>query len=668
MEDSSSSAAYDKPLEPPPPATPTSAYHLHPRREPFDHGLLPIPKLIFTDGVQALSHLKSALLSSDSDHRVNLDTLARVLQIPIEQARLIIETISSVLHDESDPLLKAGVSREIDAIGVNVFDLLIVLYIQSYKRLLPKGHRDSASVADVWPSTSAFDGFLSALSPLQLVRSNSRRFIPSQADEEAHQLSYLQKHIGNILSLLADSTEGEGDDSLVLSMDKFEHLGFLVYFGEKGIAKIPLSQITPFFANSDPDMPAAPVPASQVLDWLLQSISSTQEHIADRVSPKENGPSSSDQDVQMADVGTTMKPSSSPRGPSFIEGVSKSSCVKQASDHKGTSVKHNQSGLKLLEVASLLLALFVQVVNCHESVIYILAPLKYATVYGCSDATIVIGAVGKYDAVHVSVKTVILLQAIRVEHCERVHLITAARRICIANCRECVFFLGVNQQPLIVGDNHKLQVAPYNTFYSQLGEHLNQVGIDPNINRWDESIALGAVDPHDSLSHPAGVSDAQAESATRVDPDQLTDLVDLLIPNWLEGEQSGSTKDNPFPLPDTYLASKQKKAKSLEEVKQILKESQLEENRKRELSSALHSCFKDWLYGNVWFNAECLHGDISFPSIVYPTIILFVMAIVVLHNVPLSDYSLRQAISASSTAYTVNNNQGRTTMAMTDSE
>ncbi|XP_042004249.1 TBCC domain-containing protein 1-like [Salvia splendens] len=571
MEDSSSSAAYDKPLEPPPPATPTSAYHLHPRREPFDHGLLPIPKLIFTDGVQALSHLKSALLSSDSDHRVNLDTLARVLQIPIEQARLIIETISSVLHDESDPLLKAGVSREIDAIGVNVFDLLIVLYIQSYKRLLPKGHRDSASVADVWPSTSAFDGFLSALSPLQLVRSNSRRFIPSQADEEAHQLSYLQKHIGNILSLLADSTEGEGDDSLVLSMDKFEHLGFLVYFGEKGIAKIPLSQITPFFANSDPDMPAAPVPASQVLDWLLQSISSTQEHIADRVSPKENGPSSSDQDVQMADVGTTMKPSSSPRGPSFIEGVSKSSCVKQASDHKGTSVK---------------------VVNCHESVIYILAPLKYATVYGCSDATIVIGAVGK---------------AIRVEHCERVHLITAARRICIANCRECVFFLGVNQQPLIVGDNHKLQVAPYNTFYSQLGEHLNQVGIDPNINRWDESIALGAVDPHDSLSHPAGVSDAQAESATRVDPDQLTDLV---IPNWLEGEQSGSTKDNPFPLPDTYLASKQKKAKSLEEVKQILKESQLEENRKRELSSALHSCFKDWLYasGNIR-QLYCLHGE-----------------------------------------------------------
>ncbi|KAL0337999.1 UNVERIFIED_CONTAM: hypothetical protein Scaly_2075000 [Sesamum calycinum] len=530
MTDSTTTA--ELPTEPPPTSTPTSVAatcHLYPRREPFDHGLLPIPKLIFTDGTQTLSNLKSTLLSSSSNQRVNSDTLARVLQIPIGHARLLIETMSSVLHDDSDPLVKACAPDEIDEIGVNVFDLLVFLYIQSYKRLLPKGHKDSAAVADVWPSTSAFDGFFvcpfsvaAFYYPLQLVRSNSRKFMPSQADEQAHQLSYLQRHIGNILSLLADSAEGEADESLVLSMDKFEHLGFLIYFAEKGSAKVPMSQIAPFFANSDPDMPAAPVPASQVLHWLLENISSTMEYIADRVSQKENGPgTSSDQDVQMGDAATSsLKPSSSTKGPSFIEGISKSSYVKQASDLKGTSVK---------------------VANCHESVIYVLAPLNYATVYGCSDATIVIGAVGK---------------AIRVEHCERVHLITAARRICIANCRECLFFLGVNQQPIIVGDNHKLQVAPYNTFYKQLEEHMNQVGIVPNINRWDEPVALGLVDPHDSLSHPAGVSDVQAESAARLDPDHYTDFV---IPNWLESEQAGSTKDNPFPLPDAYLASQQKK-------------------------------------------------------------------------------------------------------------
>ncbi|XP_073045837.1 uncharacterized protein [Primulina eburnea] len=557
-----------------PPSTPVAVtYYLHPRREPFEHGLLPIPKLIFTDGTQTLSQIKSALLSSDSNHRVSSETLSRVLQVPIDHARLLLETLSSVLHNDSDPLVNARAPQDIDEIGVNVFDLLVFLYIQSYKRLLPKGHKDSAAVADVWPSTSAFDGFLSALSPLQLVRSNSRRFMPSQADEEAHQLSYLQKHIGNILSLLSDSVEREDNESIVLSMDRFEHLGFLIYFGEKGSERIPLGQNTPFFANSDPDMPDVPVPASQVLDWLLQNISTTLEHIADRVSPKENVPNNfSDQDVPMADINTSSaKPSSSPRGPSFIEGVSKSSVVKQASDLKGTSVK---------------------VVNCHESAIYILAPLRYATVYGCSDATIVLGAIGK---------------AVRVEHCERVHIITAAKRVCIVNCRECLFFLGVNQQPLVVGDNHKLQVAPYNTFYSQLEEHMNQVGIDPKINKWDEPMVLGAVDPHDSLSHPAGVADVQAESAIRLDPDQYTNFV---IPNYLGSEQPGSTKDNPFPLPDAYLASQQKNHKSLEEVKQILRETQLEDSRKREVSSALHSCFKDWLYasGNIR-QLYCLQGE-----------------------------------------------------------
>ncbi|XP_027068060.1 uncharacterized protein [Coffea arabica] len=587
MTDSSPRSSTTEPSPPPPsastssPTTPIASspqIYIHPRREPFEHGLLPIPKLIFSDGTQSLASIKDKLLSlsssssSESTHRVNSAAIAETLQISPDHARLVLDTISSVLHNDTDPLVNAKPS-EIDDVGIGVFDLVVFLYVQSYKRLLPKGHRDSAAVADVWPSTSAFDGFLSALTPLQLVRSNSRRFMPSQADEEAHQLSYLQKHLGNILALLADTAEGEGEDSLVLSIEKLEHLGFLVYFGEKGSERTPLSQNAPFFANSDPDMPAVPVPAAQVLDWLLQNIASTLEHISERVSAKENGPTvASDQDVPMTDVGSTSaKASTSARGPSFIEGISKSSYVKHASDLKGTSLK---------------------VINCHESVIYILAPLRYATVYGCSDATIVLGAVGK---------------AVRVEHCERVHVIAAAKRICIANCRECVFFLGVNQQPLIVGDNHKLQVAPYNTYYSQLEEHMNQVGVVPTVNRWDQPLALGVVDPHDSLSHPAGVSEVQAESAICLDPDQFTNF---MIPNWFGGEAVGSTKDNPFPLPDAYMVSQQRNHKNLGEIKHILKETQLEESRKRELSSTLHACFKDWLYasGNIR-QLYCLQGD-----------------------------------------------------------
>lgn len=54
---------------------------------------------------------------------------------------------------------------------------------------------------------------------------------------------------------------------------------------------------------------------------------------------------------------------------------------------------------------------------------------------------------------------------------------------------------------------------------------MAQTGVVPTVNRWNEPLVLGMVDPHDSLSHPAGVSDAQAESAARLDPDLFTNFL-----------------------------------------------------------------------------------------------------------------------------------------------
>ena len=124
-------------------------------------------------------------------------------------------------------------------------------------------------------------------------------------------------------------------------MEGFEHLGFLIQFGEKGSEGRNLGQSAPFFANSDPDMPAVPVPAAQVHEWILQNIAYTLENISERNSPKDNGPpNSSDQDVAMTDASTSsIKASPSARGPSFVEGISKTSLVKQASDFKGSSAK-----------------------------------------------------------------------------------------------------------------------------------------------------------------------------------------------------------------------------------------------------------------------------------------------------------------------------------------
>lgn len=62
---------------------------------------------------------------------------------------------------------------------------------------------------------------------------------------------------------------------------------------------------------------------------------------------------------------------------------------------------------------------------------------------------------------------------------------------------------------------------------------MAEVGIEATTNRWDGTLALGLIDPHDSLSHPAGVSDAQTEPATRLDPDQFTNFLVCLCTSYL---------------------------------------------------------------------------------------------------------------------------------------
>lgn len=65
-------------------------------------------------------------------------------------------------------------------------------------------------------------------------------------------------------------------------------------------------------------------------------------------------------------------------------------------------------------------------------------------------AQVMIGAVGR---------------VLKVERCERVQLVASAVRLSIASCHDCVFYLGVNRPPLLLGDNRFLQVTPVASIY-----------------------------------------------------------------------------------------------------------------------------------------------------------------------------------------------------------
>ena len=49
---------------------------------------------------------------------------------------------------------------------------------------------------------------------------------------------------------------------------------------------------------------------------------------------------------------------------------------------------------------------------------------------------------------------------VRIERCERVQLITAASRLIVSSCHDCIFYLGVNRAPLLIGDNRFIQARP----------------------------------------------------------------------------------------------------------------------------------------------------------------------------------------------------------------
>ncbi|KAK9279180.1 hypothetical protein L1049_012858 [Liquidambar formosana] len=89
-----------------------------------------------------LSFLKHELTDRCPTDRIDSLAITEIFQISTDHTRLVLDTLASVLHFDSDPLIKAR-PGEINSVGADVHDLILFLYIQSYERLLPRSHKES---------------------------------------------------------------------------------------------------------------------------------------------------------------------------------------------------------------------------------------------------------------------------------------------------------------------------------------------------------------------------------------------------------------------------------------------------------------------------------------------------------------------------------------------
>lgn len=85
-------------------------------------------------------------------------------------------------------------------------------------------------------------------------------------------------------------------------------------------------------------------------------------------------------------------------------------------------------------------------------------------------------------------------------------VISACRSLAINTCHDCIFYLGVNQPPLLLGDNRFLQLAPHNSGYERLAAHMALAGVRPAPNQWDQPLAL--LPDHSKHHHGQLPSDA----------------------------------------------------------------------------------------------------------------------------------------------------------------
>lgn len=251
----------------------------------------------------------------------------------------------------------------------------------------------------------------------------------------------------------------------------------------------------------------------------------------------------------------------------------------------------------------------VRILDCHDATIYALAPLQCVSVSCCSDCTVVVGAVGKL---------------LRVERCMRVQLIAATRRIYVNASHDCIFYLGVNEQPVLLGDNRFVQFAPYNTHYERLAAHMEAAGCSPSPSLWDQPLVL-VPDHHathaELLKSPDGKSPLArgkgGPAFSILPPEKLMPFVvpfrggpgklcggppasevlmrsDSIGASVRKGPGTGGA-GGVFPLPPEYEAAVSKKIESVSRLRAAVKSANLPEERKKEVQAVIQSFFREWL-------------------------------------------------------------------------
>lgn len=511
--------------------------------------------------IESLHELKSKLIavSGSQGEYIPVSQLSLLLDVDETQTSVLLDILSDVSDTGADVrrLCSSGESELVD-----VHRLLLLLLVHFHL------NRARESSDDHWPRSSSHQNYHHQLEPSSPLKLHAKSFASGSQSSQTMGVSdehiqhetrrladFLAAHVDDVLRLISD-----GDGSAPLSSQELARLSFLL-----------TGAVAELAGGSDV--------TGRVRDALAPGQGTVQQgngtlednYGSDNITGIMTNNSNGCSDI--CDV--------------LIHGV-----------HKVTVIRGEE------EIGP---AESVRIVDCHDSVIYILAPLKWAQVVSCTNSIVVLGAVG---------------QSLRIEYSERLQVVAVTSHTVINTCHDCIVYTASNRPPLIVGDNRFVQLAPYNSGYDNLERHMELAGISASVNRWDSAVTLMPERPV-FKHHPQQNLHVQnqldhSKSVTLLPPEKIMPFV---IP--FKGGQgplcggaaapltrgaSGDTLTGlltqefvdfcpcPFPLPQVYVDAWKSRMAGIATVKEAYKTAKLSPEQKQAFTSSVQSFFKEWLH------------------------------------------------------------------------
>ncbi|XP_040213036.1 TBCC domain-containing protein 1 isoform X1 [Rana temporaria] len=201
----------------------------------------------------------------------------------------------------------------------------------------------------------------------------------------------------------------------------------------------------------------------------------------------------------------------------------------------------------------------VKIVNCNESYIYLLSPLRCVTIEKCRNSTFVLGPV----------QTVV-----HVQMCDHVTIISVCQRLSLSSTTSCTFHILTPTRPLLFNGNQGVIFAPYHTYYAMLEDHMGQTGLATLPNYWDRPQFFSAE------------SDSQVWKLM-----SPREFYTFSVPFEMEGD----TTEIPGGLPPAFLKAMDQRQQKIQMWQKTVKEAKLNREQKKRFQALVEYKFNEWL-------------------------------------------------------------------------